>query len=124
MISPYIEKSKECIKDIPKLKNEIQDLSSRIKKGEDDESIIKELQLKTIVLKHYIRALEALGVIGNVLIEVYFNNKDIKLIANKYNICSDTVKRYKYFSEKYNNDWQSLAILLYGIDVLVLDGSR
>lgn len=121
MINPYIEKSKECIKSIPSLKGEIQELTEQIKQGNRDKNTVKVLQKKTILLKHYIGILEQFGVIGHVLIDIYFNQKDNRIIANKYGLCTDTVQRYKYFSDKYNNDWQTLAVLLYGIDALLME---
>lgn len=119
----YIEMSKDLINRVPCLKEEIETLTKQISVAEegDRKAIECNIKFKITLLKYIARALQSVGRRGAILAETYFSDMSMKQIVRKYDVDIKTVWRNKQLDKVDNYFWEELAIVLYGIDALMLD---
>lgn len=116
----YIRKSKDLIKSIPTLKNAILDLREKLSDSGQKYEIDKLKQLASL-LQFLINSLKKIGQIGDMLIDLYFNEMTKKDIADKYDYNYRSVRRILNGETNTSfNAWYELSIILYGIEAVRL----
>lgn len=110
----YIRKAQELVKGIPKLKNELIKM-----KNQADKQGIKKYNAMLELIKFLVCSLEKLGVTGDVLVDVYFNEMTKTEVAQKYGYDYNSVLRI--LNNENTEIWYRLSVLLYGYVAIRLE---
>lgn len=117
----YINKAHELIKGIPELKKEILDLREQLTVNYTEHNA-KRLRFLTSLLKFFIDTLHKISLLGELLIDVYFNGMTRRALSEKYGYDPASIRRIlKAETQESANSWITLSVYLFGAEAVRLE---